>query len=435
MSSESFDRSDARQFLWNDGLERERYAVAEYYVETAVDPEAAAIALAKEQSATASTHPGTSQPAELAAHTARVVSVEDCGETEDPLLPAYTLSTEVYAAERARRTGCSCAILRIGYPIANFGHSLTNLVNAAGAEVHRLGFMTAMRLVDIALPGELLTPLPGPRYGVSGLRRQWGVEGRPLLCRSTRPAVGLDTDAMVAIAEQVLGGGFDGIKDDELTCDTPRSPFTERVRRMVEVKRRVQERTGERKFYIANVIDDPARALELAEQATEAGADGLLVAPSIQGLFIAELLRPRTDLAIFAHNSWMDALCRHPRFGVARALLIKLQRLSGADIAVLPGDFATAAMDRAETAACLEACSGELGSLARTLPVIMGGKSPQGLRQYRELISGNDFMIIAATTVDTHPGGLAEGARAFRDAWDGLAAEAAESADADLEQG
>ena len=120
---------------------------------------------------------------------------------------------------------------------------------------------------------------------------------------------------------------------------------------------------------------------------------------------------------MLCHPSWEDILTRHPRFGISRALYFKMQRLCGADMLILPGDFATDFMDEEEAQKCVAACMEPLGNIKPILPIIAGGKSPESLRQYVNAVGSTDFMIIAATAVDSHPQGIEAGARAFREAW------------------
>jgi len=417
MSTESLDRSNRDAYVWNGQCDPDHYVRATYYLETSVDPELAAIGLAKEQSATVVTIPGSRDSYDFSFWTARVKSIEILGKTSDTMLPSYSLHTPVYELGDVQDEYWRVMAV-IAYPIANFEYSLTNLWNAIGAEAHRLGFFNALKLLDIDVAESYLEHFPGPTHGSEGIKDKLHVNSRPLFCRSARPAVGLSTEQMLQINEQVLRGGFDVIKDDELTCDTPRSPFKERVVRMVELIKRIEDETGEKKYYIANVIDDHAKAFEFIDFAEKAGVDAVLVAPSIQGFAIAREISLRTNLAVLCHCSWQDALTRHPRFGVSDALFIKMQRICGADMIMLPGMFATDAVDEREAQAIMNACSGPLGGIKPAFPIIAGGKTPDGFVHYATAIGSTDFMIIAATAVDTHPDGPEAGARAFREAWE-----------------
>jgi ribulose 1,5-bisphosphate carboxylase large subunit-like protein len=418
MSTESLNRRNTSAYVWNERFDPARYVNATYYLETAVDPELAAIGLAKEQSATVLEIPGVKFSDDILQCTARIKSIETIGKTCDTLLTSYRLNTSVYEVGHSHEDEYWRVMAVIAYPIANFEYSLTNLWNAVGGEAHRLGFFNALKLLDIDVPESYLGYFPGPTHGIAGVMEKLHINNRPLFCRSARPGVGLTTEMMLQINEKVLRGGFDAVKDDELTCDTPASPFKERVVRMVELLRRMEDETGEKKYYITNVIDDPAKTFDFIDCAEKAGVDAVLVAPTIQGFEIAREISLRTNLAVLCHCSWQDALTRDPRFGVSDALFIKMQRMCGADMIMLPGMFATDAMDERDTQAIMNVCTGPFGKIKPSLPIIAGGKTPQGLANYAASIGSTDFMIIVATAVDTHPNGLEAGARAFRKAWE-----------------
>jgi ribulose-bisphosphate carboxylase large chain len=418
MGSESLGHEDIKLYMWHDRLDPADYVEVSYYLETAVSPETTAVAMAKEQSAIISGGiAGIDAGYDLSPYTARVTSVQPLGETEDAMLPFYRLSVPIYNQAIYRKEGYWSATVKIAFPIANFGLSLTNLWSAAGGELHRLGFLNTLKMLDLELPQSFLKQFSGPKYGIAGIKSQLRIKDRPIFCRSMRPAVGLTTELMLQIDEAVLRGGFDAIKDDELTNDTPLSPFRDRIKRMVNLVRRVEEETGEGKYYIANIIASPLRTFELAEAAAEAGVNAVLVAPPIQGFEIAGEIARRTGLAVLCHNTWVDVMSRHPRFGVSNAAFFKMQRICGADFVMLPGDFATDYMNQAEASDCLSACVAPLGDIKPALPIIAGGKRADQLGSYLNAVGSTDFMIIAATAVDTHPDGLEAGARAFRRAW------------------
>ena len=87
---------------------------------------------------------------------------------------------------------------------------------------------------------------------------------------------------------------------------------------------------------------------------------------------------------------------------------------------MMPGEFATTAMSRADARACIDAASGPLGALLPALPILCGGKRADALREYVDQVGSNDFMLIVAAAVDEHPDGIEAGARAFRAAWSAL---------------
>ncbi len=422
MSSENLDLDNKDFFLWQDHYSADDCVLATYVISTPVGGEQAAMGLAREQSICATHLNDVEMPPDIQNFCARVMEVAQLPGPGQDIAPVYFLNTSVYGVQTFASELRQFKIV-IAYPVLLFGNSLTRLWNSVFGEVHRLGYLSAAALVDLTFGKSLAGAYDGPRFGVPGLRQKLGIPDRPLFCRSMRPAAGLSTESMLQINEAVLSGGFDIIKDDELTYDSARSPFADRVRRMMDMKRNVEDKTGEAKLYFANIIDDCSTALAMAEQANELGADGVLLSASAQGLsFISEVAR-RTDLIILSHNSCGDGLTRAGNWGASDAVMARLQRAAGADLVVSPGPFATPYQDPVSAQAFLAACCDSLGDCFATMPIIQGGKQPTQLAQYTADVGSTDYMIIAATWLDNHPAGIQAGARAFRDAWAALAQE------------
>jgi len=415
MSSESISEKNTQAFLWENGLDLEAYVYATYYFETPLPPKTAAIAMAREQSAI-TVHTDSSD-FNIEAHAAKVISVDNLGETTQ-LLPPYWLNTAGYRNVELKKEGNYWkATTRIAFPLINFRHTVTSLWNVVLGELPRLGFLNAIRLIDLKFPAPFLAHFSGPRYGITGIRKILDVDKRPIFCRSTRPAIGLSVDRMLEIGEKVLKGGFDILKDDELTYSSDSSDFKNRVSKIADLVRRVGKETGERKIYFANVIDDFSQTLELLEIVKTAGAEGVLVSPGIQGASIISEIAKRSELVILAHNTCEDIWTRLPRFGVSPSVVFKVQRLSGADMVILPGNFATNNADTTEMQACIKACIEPMGNIRTCLPIMDGGKQAKDLSHYANSVGSTDFMLIVATAVDEHPDGIEAGAQAFRKAW------------------
>lgn len=417
MSSESLHAADGALFEWRRELRASDYVSAHYRIETAIDPRLAALAMAREQSACTSRLPAGAHP--LEGHTARVRSVRVLGPAPEPLLLPYRLDTAIYpeAAAGAPRV----AEVSIAYPLANIAPGVTALLNHVHGELARLGFLGALRLQDLELPAAALAHFPGPALGVAGLRQRLRLHGRPFLCRSTRPAVGLDTATMIAMAAEVLHGGFDLVKDDELTHDLARSPIDQRWPAYARLVAEVAAACGERRGFIVNLVDEPRAASAAAARARDAGALGALIAPGLQGFGALRELGHECGLAALAHNVGSDDRLRSPRLGMAPALWVRLCRLAGADWVMMPGEFATAAHEAAGMRECVEAALAPLPHIAPAMPILAGGKRASHMARYLDLVGSPDFMLIVAAAVDEHADGPRAGAAAFRRAWDALA--------------
>jgi ribulose 1,5-bisphosphate carboxylase large subunit-like protein len=416
MATEVLLHDDKDFFVWKDGLNLNDYISVSYTVYTSHDPEAAAIGIAKEQSC--STTRFFSQPPieGIGAFTARVVNISVGKGSSACHANPYYLNTPVYkskASEKIRELE-----LTIAYPTAIFECGITRIWNIIFGEIPRLGYLTGFRCNDIYFPESLLARFPGPRFGVPGIREKLNVFDRPLFCRSMRPAVGLTTDEMISINRTVLSGGFDIVKDDELTYDTDRSEFLSRIRRMVDMKKSVEDATGEKKMYVANIIDDHSHSFRYAELAAKEGVDALLVSVHLQGMSIISEVSKISGLAILSHNTCGDFSTRLPFWGVSDEVMIKMQRMMGADFVITPGAFSTPYFDDENTKKVLSACQNDDVPYKATIPILQGGKISSHLSKYFESVGSANFMLIVAAAVDNSPQGQFAGAKAFREVWD-----------------
>lgn len=420
MSTQNLKRENLHLFEWHSGLSLDQFIFVDYYIESVLDPELAAFSMAQEQSLTATGEEVLKRDVDLSTAAVRVYNVAGTGTGPGPLLPFYLIN-EPFSVEQ-EQVDCGPyhgARVTLAYPVQNLGSCFTDMWNCIYGELPRHGILNAFRVLDIRMPEVFVRRLPGPALGVSGLRRSFGVKERPFFCRSMQPAVGLTTEQMLEINEAVLRGGFDIVKDDELGYDSELSPIRDRFKRIAALTEKLSAQLNQPKRYIANIISSPVQGMDLLAAAESAGADGVLVSPALQGMEFIRDVRTRTHLPIMAHNTGDDTMTRQPRLGVHPALLIKLYRLLGADIVMLPGSAATCWQDEAEIRQCVRACFDPIAGVKPALPVLAGGKTPECLNEYIELIGTPDFMLIVATALNTHPGGLSAGAAEFVRAWAG----------------
>lgn len=395
-------------FLWSDDRDSAQYLTARYVVTSLHDGDATALAMAMEQSAATTSIHDHVRPEMLPDWTIRVLRVERTGDARSSELPCYQLATEVYAGSELASGEWS---IELAIPLRLLGGKPAQLFNIVIGELPRLGFLTRLRLESCQLPASFG---PGPGFGIEGIRRQLAVPVGPVLCRSMRPGVGLDTDTMARLNTQVLTGGFHMVKDDELLMLPDSSAFRSHLERMLAARDEARDRTGERKGYLANLICEPDELAERWDIACRLGVDAVLVAPFIQGFGTLASLGRQCRLPLLAHNTFGDMLYRHPGWGIAQTVLAGWQQSLGADWFVTSGGFGAA---------------GDPGTLAseitpvpapahRAMPILQGGKHPGGLPDYRRSVGSDDYMLIVASWVDAHPDGIERAARLFRTALD-----------------
>jgi ribulose-bisphosphate carboxylase large chain len=297
--------------------------------------------------------------------------------------------------------------LTIAYPVAATAHDPAQLLNVAFG-------MTSLQpdaaCVDIVLPQSLRTALRGPRFGIEGLRKLTGVEGRALTCTAVKP-MGHDPKALAGLMSTFAQAGIDVVKDDQGLADHAFCPFEERVRACLDAAREVAERTGHHTLYAPNLIGTPARVVEQLHVAEELGARAVMVSPMLIGLpFFWELCHQRASVPVIAHPSFGGA----QRFATD-LLFGGLLRWYGADAVIFVGYGGRYATPRDVCRRLAARLRGPEGGMHPSLPVPGGGVE---LANVPELLSfyGRDVMLLVGGSLQLEAGAVAERSRAFVDA-------------------
>ncbi|MHC4934389.1 MAG: RuBisCO large subunit C-terminal-like domain-containing protein, partial [Planctomycetota bacterium] len=231
----------------------------------------------------------------------------------------------------------------------------------------------AHRLVDLALPPELLAEFRGPRFGAEGVRALLGVYDRPLLATALKPR-GTGTTALARIAGEFARGGGDLVKDDHNLVDTSVDAFRDRIALCQQAVSRANEETRRHCLYLPNLYA-PAESLEeFAECAVREGVAGVLVAPMILGLDTVRHLSERYPLVIMAHPSFSGAFYQDREHGIEPGLLLgKLFRLAGVDIPIFTNFGGRLGLSRTECCSIVHQARAPLGELRSGLPCPAGG--------------------------------------------------------------
>jgi len=251
-----------------------------------------------------------------------------------------------------------------------------------------------VELVDVRVPESLARVFGGPRFGLAGLRRLTGVQGRALTASALKP-MGLAPAEMAALCRTFALAGIDVIKDDHGLADHPFCPFVERVRACLEATRDAAQTTGRRALYVPNLIGSPIAVLRQVRQAQDLGVEAVMVSPMLLGLPILQDL-VRCGLPVLAH----PALGGAPRFN-PKALLGKLFPLFGADAVIYPnvgGRFSYSAETCAELAATLRAGG---PAVAPALPVPAGGMKTDGLGAALEFHGADTMLLIGGSLLES----------------------------------
>ena len=388
---------------------------AQYEIETAFPLEEAIATMAGEQSSgTFLQVPG--ETAELKEKSgAQIEWIRETGTVSSPSLPgARTPKGETNPVWRRAQT-------RVSWPIDNMGPSLPNLLATVAGNLFELQQFSGLRLIDLDLPEAFRDAYLGPQFGVAGTRRLTGVEGRPLIGTIVKPSVGLSPEATAALVAELVEGGIDFIKDDELQADGPHCPFAQRVEAVMRVINNHADRTGKKVMFAFNLTGEIDQMLTRHDLVLRHGGTCVMLSLNSTGLPGLAYLRRHCQLPIHAHRNGWGLFQRSPHIGLSYLAYQKFWRLAGADhmhVNGLRNKFCES--DESVLASARECLTPMFSGQGRGCEVMPVFSSGQTVRQTADTLKGlgcPDLIYAAGGGLVAHPGGLAAGVRAMHQSW------------------
>jgi ribulose-bisphosphate carboxylase large chain len=262
-------------------------------------------------------------------------------------------------------------------------------------------------------PGKVMDMLPGPRFGVSGLRDLLGVKDRPLVFSAIKP-MGLSAKDMALLAGQFALGGVDLIKDDHGLSNQVFAPFEERVKRCAGAVAEANAKTGTKTLYLPNITSPFEQVLEKALRAKEWGAGGLIISPGLTGIDALRALSEKAGLPVFAHPAFLGSYAVNPN-GLSCAVIFgTILRLAGADASIFPNYGGRFPLSKEECLSIAAACREELGGRRKIFPCPAGGME---LEKIGDMIAsyGKDTLILIGGGLFSMGGDLVSNCRRFLD--------------------
>ncbi len=390
---------------------------AQYWLETPDDPRRAAEVIAGEQSS------GTflalaNETAELKARSgARIERLDLLDTASAPSLPGHYKTGAVFSR---------CA-LELSWPLENIGPSLPNLMATIAGNLFELRQVSGLRITGLTLPGTFAAAYPGPAFGIKGTRALAGVAQGPLIGSIIKPSVGLTPLQTAAEAQKLVDGGIDFIKDDELQADGPNCPFDERVRAVMRVVRAGEQRHGKKvmvAFNLTGELDEMRRRHDLVLQE---GGSCVMASLNSVGLVGLRELRRHSQLPIHAHRNGWGYLNRHPALGWDYAPWQQIWRLAGADHLHVNGLANKFSESDASVMAAARAVLSPLWADTSlppmpAMPVFSSGQTGLVAAATFAGLGCADLIFAAGGGIFGHPGGVAAGVTAVRQAWDAAVA-------------
>jgi ribulose-bisphosphate carboxylase large chain len=329
------------------------------------------------------------------------------------------------------KAGKRASFVKIAYPEALFeAGSAAQILSAVGGNVFGMKEVKRLRLVDIAFSEAQLKAMPGPAFGIDGIRKKVGVSDRPIVGTIIKPKVGLPPKEHARVAYEAWVGGLDLVKDDENLTSMTFNSFDQRMHETFRALRKAERATGQKKIYSANVtaptVDETLRRARLVKKL---GGTTVMIDIVSAGFGAVESLRKANlGLVIHGHRAGHAALTRDKTHGISMLAIAKLARAVGVD-QLHVGTAGVGKMDgrvgdvqriqQAITSSALKASSIYLaqdwGGMKPTLPIASGGLQPGQMSQLLDRM-GTNICAQFGGGCHGHPAGTTAGARAIRQA-------------------
>jgi len=211
----------------------------------------------------------------------------------------------------------------VTYPLANFSpdDGISYILSVLMGGQTDIDAIEACRLVYLDL-GPLERNFLGPRYGINGVREFLDVKDRALVGGIIKPKIGLHPEALAFICREMVEGGIDFIKEDEILSNQEFAPVSKRVKSILKV---LKPRT----IYAPCITGDGSEVIKKAMKLERMGVRAVHLNVWC-GLGIFNELRRRTSLMIFFQKSGEKVWSTGP-FSIDFSVLCYLINLIGCD--------------------------------------------------------------------------------------------------------
>jgi ribulose-bisphosphate carboxylase large chain len=224
------------------------------------------------------------------------------------------------------------SIIKIAYAKELFEDAnIPQVMSSIAGNIFGMGIVNNLRLLDIDFPKAMIEKMPGPKYGIDGIRRITKVKKRPLVGTIIKPKVGLNAKEHARVAYQAWLNGLDIVKDDENLTNQNFNKFKERISETLKYRDLAEYKTGEKKMYMPNITAETFEMMRRMEYVRENNGEYIMVDVITVGFSALQSLRKYSKEVIHGHRAMHAAITRNKKHGISMLALSKLYRLIGID--------------------------------------------------------------------------------------------------------
>lgn len=318
-------------------------------------------------------------------------------------------------ADEVELTKIKEGIVKIAFPLANINLEEDGisqiLCHVAGGQVDILEIQKC-HVLDIELPNKVERKFSlRPAFGITGWRDFNGVYGKPFLGGIIKPKVGMSPEVLLQAVKEMVYGGVNFIKEDELLGNPDHCPFEIRVKIITEW---LQE-NAPNVIYCFCINGDSPYALERAKYVSENGGNGIHI-NVWSGLGVYRAIRKQNPNLWIHFQKSGDKFFTDKRapFHIYWPVICKIAGWSGADSihAGMIGGYMN--QDDLELRDCLKVLWNY-----NIVPALSCGMHPGLVQFINQYLDSIDWMANVGGALHGHPGGTRAGGLAMRQSIDG----------------
>lgn len=266
--------------------------------------------------------------------------------------------------------------------------------------------ITHCAVLSIQFPPQI-EPLR-PMYGMTGARFHTDCVGRPLLGGIVKPKTGISPETLLDMVKEMVDGGVNFIKEDEILSDPAFCPIHRRLPLIAKYL------DGKGVIYATCINSDSPYLLNRVKLVHQLGGNAVHV--NFWSSFGAYRAIREMGLPIFQHvqTSGSKILTHEAhRFRISFFALCQIWAYSGVDsihVGMIGGYSTT---EQGELMRCID-----LLHAHNVIPTLSCGMNPVNVAGVTRKV-GNDYMANVGGAIHGHPDGTLAGVRAMRQAIDG----------------
>ncbi|WP_415278421.1 RuBisCO large subunit C-terminal-like domain-containing protein [Candidatus Pelagibacter sp. Uisw_094] len=377
--------------FFNENIDKEKYIIAEYYIKSTSNSDLAKCSwnLAIGQS--------VGNP-----------NIRNQWETEE----LFENHSCVILSQRENLINQKEGCVKIGFPVINTdweGDGVSHLLcQLMGGQMDIDTFLSC-RLKNIEFPDSVRKFFLGPKFGISGIRKFLNLKEKPLSGAIVKPKTGMSPKILLEMVKELVDGGVDFIKEDEILSNPNFCKIEERV----ELISNFIAKQKKPVIYAVCINGDHEHILKRVDLVNSLGGNAVHV-NFWSGLGVYNSIRKK-NLPIFLHfQKSGDKVITDKRhhFGIDWYVICKLAGMMGVDTihAGMWGGYLSD--DENDLRKAIDVLHDQ-----NVMPALSCGMHP-GLVQANIRQFGSNFIANVGGAIHGHPGGTLSGAMAMRQAID-----------------